>query len=500
MINNFPGKTFGGTKAWWRLIAGWLAILPLLSLGLATAPTAKAATFALDPNMDATWRRTDQYVAQGSVGRSWLWGPQAFSITAEVYDGAPANGSVPAGQRLVAYYDKSRMEINNVNGDRSSKYFVTNGLLVKELISGRRAFSDTRSVPYLPAEIPVVGDPNPNPYDITNKAPTYASLNAVTSLTLGQNPASNLTGQVVSSFIDRDGVPRADLRLANYNVTLATYDGTFGHNIPKVFWDFMNSTGPVLVNGQRVNGAVVDWIFSTGYPIMEPYWTTAKVGGKDKDVLLQCFERRCYSYTPSNPAAFQVEMGNVGRHYYDWRYNTPEITCENNPIRGFGKLWSENPSVKARLGCPYYYSTEQAAKMSVQKFEHGLMVYVNYNNTPFYYLPYDKTIFIVFDDGSWAQTQDTWNTSQPVNTGLTPPPGKLEPKMGFGNAWRNETGLKVRERLGWAVAEEQAGDGAIQAFSNGIMLWYKPTKEIYVAYRYYNRTNVWETYLDTFVG
>lgn len=500
MFNSLFHKPATGTKAWLILVAGWLAFLPLLSLSLVTVPAARADNLSLDPNMDAAWKRTDQYVAQGSVGRSWLWGPQAFSIRAEEYDGAPANGAVPAGQRLVAYFDKSRMEINNVNGDRSSKYFVTNGLLVKELISGKRAFSDTRTVSYLPAEIPVVGDPNPNPDVVTNMAPTYAALNGVASLVLGQNKASNRTGQVVTAYIERDGAPREDLRFASYNVTLANYDGTFGHNIPKVFWDFMNSTGPVLENGQRVNGAVVDWLFSTGYPITEPYWTTAKVGGVDKDVLLQCFERRCYSYTPSNPAAFQVEMGNVGRHYYDWRYNSREITCENNPIRGFGKLWSENPSVKARLSCPYYYSTEQAAKMSVQKFEHGMMVWVNYDNTPFYFLPYDKTIFIIFDDGSWAQTRDTWDSSQPANSGLTPPPGLLEPKNGFGNAWRNETGLKVRERLGWALADEVPGDGAIQAFYNGIMLWFKPTKEIFVAFRYYNRTNVWETYPDTFVG
>jgi hypothetical protein len=504
MLNIIFSKRLSGRgrKAGLGLVAGWLAILPLLSLGLAAAPPeAGAAALTLDPNMDTAWKRTDLYIAQGSVGRSWLWGPQAFNIRAEEYDGAPANGDVPAGQRLVAYYDKSRMEINNVNGDRANKYFVTNGLLVKELISGKRALSDTRSMPYLPAEIPVVGDGNPDPNSVSNKAPTYAALTNIASLVLGQNSAPNRVGQVVSAYIERDGMPHEDLRFANYNITLAQYDATFGHNIPKVFWDFMNSSGPVLENGQRVNGPVVDWLFSTGYPITEAYWTSARVGGVDKDVLLQCFERRCYSYTPSNPAAFQVEMGNVGRHYYDWRYNTPEITCDNNPIRGFGKLWSENPSVRARLSCPYYYSTEQAGKMIVQKFEHGAMVEVNYDNAPFYFLPYTKTIFIVFDDGSWAQTKDTWDESQPVNSGLTPPAlGLLEPNRGLGNAWRNETGLKVRERLGWAVSPEVAGDGAIQGFYNGLMLWYKPTKEIFVAYRYYNRTNVWETYPDTFVG
>jgi hypothetical protein len=45
-----------------------------------------------------------------------------------------------------------------------------------------------------------------------------------------------------------------------------------------------------------------------------------KVGGQVKDVLVQCFERRCLTYTPSNPTGWQVEMGNVGRHYYSWRY------------------------------------------------------------------------------------------------------------------------------------------------------------------------------------
>ena len=32
------------------------------------------------------------------------------------------------------------------------------------------------------------------------------------------------------------------------------------------------------------------------------------------------FERRVLTYTPSNPAPFKVEMGNVGQHYLAWRY------------------------------------------------------------------------------------------------------------------------------------------------------------------------------------
>ena len=58
----------------------------------------------------------------------------------------------------------------------------------------------------------------------------------------------------------------------------------------------------------------------TGYPITEAYWATMKVAGTPRDVLLQCFERRCLTWTPGNPAGWLVESGNVGRHYYQWRY------------------------------------------------------------------------------------------------------------------------------------------------------------------------------------
>jgi hypothetical protein len=45
---------------------------------------------------------------------------------------------------------------------------------------------------------------------------------------------------------------------------------------------------------------------------------------------MQCFERRCLTYTPANPLAWRVEMGNVGLHYYAWRYDgdTPEPPVE----------------------------------------------------------------------------------------------------------------------------------------------------------------------------
>ena len=44
-----------------------------------------------------------------------------------------------------------------------------------------------------------------------------------------------------------------------------------------------------------------------------------------KDVLVQAFERRVLTFTPTNSPAFQVEMGNVGQHYYRWRYTDNNV-------------------------------------------------------------------------------------------------------------------------------------------------------------------------------
>jgi hypothetical protein len=52
-----------------------------------------------------------------------------------------------------------------------------------------------------------------------------------------------------------------------------------------------------------------------------PAFSAAASSDVVQDVLMQCFERRCLTYTPANPLAWRVEMGNVGLHYYSWRYD-----------------------------------------------------------------------------------------------------------------------------------------------------------------------------------
>jgi hypothetical protein len=97
---------------------------------------------------------------------------------------------------------------------------------------------------------------------------------------------------------------------------------TNGHNVPQALWEMMNQRGLVYAGGGYRTDKVVDWLFAMGYPISAPYWVRCNVAGVEKDILVQLFERRVLTYTPSNPAGWQVEMGNVGRYYYDWRYGS----------------------------------------------------------------------------------------------------------------------------------------------------------------------------------
>jgi hypothetical protein len=112
---------------------------------------------------------------------------------------------------------------------------------------------------------------------------------------------------------------------ATIPTTIAYYDTVFGHNVPKAFADYMQLQGQIwdssqskFVQGKIYTDNPTANVF--GYPISEPYWAQASVAGKTQSVMVQLFERRILTYTPANPDGFKVEMGNIGQHYYHWRY------------------------------------------------------------------------------------------------------------------------------------------------------------------------------------
>ncbi|NJO84915.1 MAG: hypothetical protein HC828_20565, partial [Blastochloris sp.] len=85
------------------------------------------------PAFQRVWNEQDGPVAdEREQGRSWTWGPAPMSSVLE----EPMQES-PGGTRQVQYFDKSRMEINDPDGNPNDPWFVTNGLLPIELMTGR---------------------------------------------------------------------------------------------------------------------------------------------------------------------------------------------------------------------------------------------------------------------------------------------------------------------------------------------------------------------------
>lgn len=249
------------------------------------------------------WQRDDLPVAAGVSERSWVWGPQAFAVGREPYEGTRS------GTRAVAYFDKARLELTDPDRPPEDPWSVTTGLLARELISGLMQVGDASFVQRAPATVPVAGDPD----DTTG--PTYASLAGL----LNAPPLSE--NALIVQVVDRQGRVTENALLAAYDVRAGPLIQETGHRIATVFWEFLQRQGTVYEGGRFREGRLFWPDFAvTGFPITEAYWARVKVAGQERDVLIQCFERRCLTYTPDNPPDWQVELGNVGQHYYRWRY------------------------------------------------------------------------------------------------------------------------------------------------------------------------------------
>ena len=306
-----------------------LLVSSLAIIALNSVQPAQALSFS-SPFFRRTWQRADYPVAIGATQRGYTWGASPFFSSYEPYVDSPN------GQRQVEYFDKARMEISQPTYNSNSDYYVTNGLIVKEMVTGEEQIGDDVFAQRFPAyDIPVAGDAGPsNPTAVTYGSfyalntfynPGPAGANDDTPLFNGPailerqpdrtNERANLT------IVKGGSVGRNDLLGSLEGLNYVYYDSALGHNIPKVFWDFLNQSGSIYDGANIVNGTVVNWLSTMGYPISDAYWTRTNVSGVPRDVLVQLYERRVLTYTPTNPDPYKVEMGNVGQHYYNWRYN-----------------------------------------------------------------------------------------------------------------------------------------------------------------------------------
>ncbi len=288
---------------WTPLCVLAVLLVPLaFPLHLRADPVSASAlvNFA-DPAFRALWRRTDD-LAQGR--RSYLWGPidrQTYVIAREPY------AEAPGGARLVEYFDKTRMERTDPTGNRAMPGFVTNGLLATEMITGHLQLGDTMFQTFSPATVTIAGDAS------DPDGPTYATFTALT----GVPPLA--ANAPVTQTVDRRGAVSGG---GPGGVTADELVAETNHRTASVFHDFIFASGPIIVGDQTMNGPLFGngYASGVGFPITEAYWTNVRVGGTQKQVLVQAFERRVLTYTPDNPDGFKVEAGNVGLQYLHWRY------------------------------------------------------------------------------------------------------------------------------------------------------------------------------------
>lgn len=278
-----------------------LTVLAPATTTLAPAPPASAAGIHND-FFRTTWERTDAPVASGATARTWVWGAPLTDGAGETYDEAPG------GTRLVQYFEKSRMEVTDPSHDPADPWFVTNGLLARELITGRLQVGDTRFLDLAPAQVNIAGDPD-DPH-----GPTYAAF-----LGLLDDPPFD-EGAPLTATIDRDGTLGC-CAPESHGAAAGLLVPETGHRVATVFWEYLTSAGPIVERGRNTRGPLfANPFYATGYPIAEAYWTLVRVAGEQQWVLVQPFERRVMTFTPGNAPGWRVEMGNVGAHYHAWRY------------------------------------------------------------------------------------------------------------------------------------------------------------------------------------
>ncbi|MGI8687719.1 MAG: hypothetical protein ACR2M3_03985 [Thermomicrobiales bacterium] len=251
-----------------------------------------AADDFASPAFDQRWRQNEQSTPN-------FWGPLDHATDgmieayAEGTAGPICQPTQPCplylvrGKRLVQYFDKGRMELTTPGAS------VTSGLLVKEMISGRMQVGDTAFETRAPARISVAGD-------LDNLFPLYSDL------TTPLPPQPLAGGAPVQTELTPNGPQAAANLPQDAAAAIATTDSATGFPVPRIFADFRDRVGVQVI----------------GLAVTQPFWVQVKVAGVQRRVLMQAFERRVLTYNAANPDPFKVEFGNVGQHYYRWRYNS----------------------------------------------------------------------------------------------------------------------------------------------------------------------------------
>jgi len=270
-----------------RFTFGMAAML-LLSAWLTALPTQAASAFA-DPHFQTQWQQGEAVVPN-------FWGPLSLARDGQ----QEAYKEAASGQRLVQYFDKTRMELTN-----PATGTVTNGLLTVELKSGKMQLGDATFEQRQPAKVNIAGDPG-------NDGPTYADL-----AQLPERTEQSFSSNVFYAFDKKSGKFTGNHSGAHFPFTyVSSPDNRYGQFVYQIFYDFIK-TLPLPMEQ------------TTGYPISPVIDATVLIGGKPTSVEIQAFERRVLTYNLDTAAHRNtdttltgVEFGNIGQHYFTWRYGS----------------------------------------------------------------------------------------------------------------------------------------------------------------------------------
>src|SRR4051812_47863423 len=227
------------------MIVGIALLISALGMYVGTYRTS-AQSFA-DPAFARAWARTDGPVIGGAVARTWVWGPEPRTgALKEPYRDAPG------GMRLVQYFDKSRMELTNPQGNAADPFFVTNGLLATEMLTGNVQTGDATFETHHPAVVNIAGDLG----DPTG--PTYASFSAL------RNAPALTYGTPITATVTREGEVGSDPARAGQAMA-QQYVPETKHTVADVFWAFMTSSG--IVDGGAIEPLFRSPFYATGFPV-----------------------------------------------------------------------------------------------------------------------------------------------------------------------------------------------------------------------------------------
>ena len=92
-------------------------------------------------------------------------------------------------------------------------------------------------------------------------------------------------------------------------------------------------------------------------------------------------------------------------------------------------------------------------------------------------------VYVFFNDGTYQRFGDL-GAADPAKVGKTPA-GFYPVGDKFSKVYWEGTGVKAKERLGYATNEAEDTAGAYLQFNRGRMFWAEASDSIYVIYDYY---------------